>query len=113
MDVKTRENRKLPRFTRCVAVEISKLGRTEGRCRGTLVDSSASGIGLFAPHPLKTGTVFILRTCEEALAGETQWAAEAGAFHLLTARVRWCREDFSADGKPGYRIGAERLLPVH
>ena len=109
------EKRLCKRYKQHKEVEITLHCRTSWRERGELLDSSEFGAGLYSPEKLDKGAVILLRSLNGVKdeRRENCWPSEAGQFHMVSARVRWCREDISPDGVPGYRIGVQRLLPFY
>ena len=108
------EKRLCGRYAQRKKVVITLHCRTSWRERGELLDSSEFGAGLYSPERLDTGAVILLRAVASMdETGENRWPSEAGQFHMVSARVRWCREGQSPDGVPGFRIGVQRLLPFY
>jgi len=108
-----KEKRVVFRLTHRKYVEISLHGRNLQPHRGELYNSSEAGIGLISPVKLKPGDIILLRLQSGRDARGILWPSEGGPFQMVSAKVRWCEDDFAPDGTPGYRIGVERLLPYY
>lgn len=108
-----KDKRVVFRLTHRKYVEISLYNRKMPSQWGELLDSSESGIGLLSPVKLKPGDIILLRLHSGVEDREIAWPSEAGPFHMVSAKVRWCEDDFTPDGGPVYRIGVERLPPYY
>ena len=107
------EKRLTRRFARQAEVEIRGHTRSHWNAKGQLVDCSEGGVGLLSPERMKRGEVVLLRVCAESARDTSRWPEEAGQFHMITAKVRWCFENFSEKDGAVYRVGVQRLLPFY
>jgi hypothetical protein len=109
----TTEKRLTKRFTQPAHVEIRFHNSSGWRGEGHLVDCSEGGVGLCATEAMRRNAVILLRVCEQAPSHACAWDKEAGPFHMVTAKVCWCREDPSSGGASVFRIGGRRMLPFY
>ncbi|MGD9332921.1 MAG: hypothetical protein PVJ53_16525 [Desulfobacterales bacterium] len=114
MEAECREKRKAERFaTGRATVAIQDFGCRGQHCRGELIDCSETGVGLFTPYRVRPHAILVLRACQDIVpTGAQPSPADSVRFHMLSVEVRWCREEFWADGRPRFRIGVARLLPA-
>lgn len=108
-----KEKRLIKRFSQHALLEIRGYCRMGSGRQGELTDCSEGGVGLFSREAMKRGEVILVRVCDDLPPRTSYWSKEAGRFHMITVKVRWCQEGFSTGGEPGFRMGLMRLPPFH